>query len=47
VPFNQVQDFRIPVDGVNALKILFYLDNTVQRCGSGSVNGVLIAPTVN
>ena len=47
VPFNQVQDFKIPVDGVNALKILLYLDNTVQRCGNGSVNGVIIGATVN
>ena len=47
VPFNQVQDFRIPVDGVNALKILLYLDNTVQGCGLGSVIGVITGATVN
>jgi hypothetical protein len=47
VPFNQIQDFAIPVDGVNALKILLYLDDTVRDCGHGSVNGVITGPTVN
>jgi hypothetical protein len=47
VPFNQVQDFKIPVDGVNALKILLYLDNTVRGCGTGSVIGVITGATVN
>jgi hypothetical protein len=46
VPFNQIQEFTIPVDGVNALKILFYLDETVADCG-GSVIGVLTDVTVN
>ena len=46
VPFNQVQDFRISVDGVNALKIRLYLDETVPRCG-GSVNGVITGATVS
>jgi hypothetical protein len=47
VPFNQVQDFTIKVDGVNALKILLYLDNTVRGCGQGSVIGVITGATVN
>jgi hypothetical protein len=46
VPFNQVQEFTIDVDGVNALKILFYLDDNVDGCG-GSVIGVLTDTTVN
>jgi hypothetical protein len=47
VPFNQVQDFTIKVDGVNALKIMLYLDNTVEHCGNGSVVGVITDTTVN
>lgn len=46
VPFNQIQEFTIGVDGVNALKILFYLDDNVQDCG-GSVIGVLTDATVS
>jgi hypothetical protein len=46
VPFNQVQEFTIDVEGVNALKILFYLDDNVDGCG-GSVIGVLTDATVN
>ena len=46
VPFNEIQDFAIDVDGVNALKILFYLDDNVDGCG-GSVIGVLTDTTVN
>jgi hypothetical protein len=46
VPFNQVQEFTIEVDGVNALKILFYLDDNVDDCG-GSVIGVLTDTTVS
>jgi hypothetical protein len=46
VPFNQVQEFTIDVEGVNALKILFYLDDDVEGCG-GSVIGVLTDTTVD
>ena len=46
VPFNQIQEFTIDVDGVNALKILFYLDDNIDTCG-GSVIGVLTDTTVN
>ena len=42
VPFNQIQEFRIPVSGVNALKIDLSLDEDVQNCGrTGSVVAVL------
>jgi hypothetical protein len=42
VPFNQIQEFTIPVDGVNALKIDLRLDEDVQNCGrTGSVVAVL------
>ena len=47
VPFNEIRDFRIPVDGVNALKILLYLDNSVRGCGNGSVIGVITGATVD
>ncbi len=43
IPFNQVQQFTVPVTGVNALKILFYLDNQVVGCGSGSVRPVFFS----
>lgn len=46
VPFNQIQEFTIDVEGVNALKILFYLDDNVEGCG-GSVIGVLTDTTVS
>ena len=46
VPFNEVQEFTIDVDGVNALKILFSLDDNVANCG-GSVIGVLTDTTVS
>lgn len=46
VPFNQVQDFTIDVAGVNALKILLYLDDDVDGC-SPSVIGVLTDITVD
>jgi hypothetical protein len=46
VPFNQLQEFTIDVEGVNALKILFYLDDDLEDCG-GSVIGVLTDTTVN
>jgi hypothetical protein len=39
VPFNQIQDFEIPVDAVNALKINFFLDPDTPECG-GSVVAV-------
>lgn len=40
VPFNQVQDFSIPVTGVNALKIQLALDDRNPDC-SGAVTAVL------
>lgn len=46
VPFNQIQEFTIDVEGVNALKILLYLDDNVDDCG-GSVTGVLTDVTVS
>ena len=46
MPFNQIQEFTIDVDGVNALKILFYLDDNADGCG-GSVIGVLTDTTVS
>jgi hypothetical protein len=48
VPFNQIQEFRIPVSGVNALKIALSLDEDVQNCGrTGSVVAVLTDITLN
>jgi len=48
VPFNQIQEFRIPVSGVNALKIDLSLDEDVQNCGrTGSVVAVLTDITLN
>lgn len=42
VPFNQIQQFSIPVTGVNALKIQLSLDEDVPNCGrSGSAVAVL------
>lgn len=41
VPFNQLQQFTIPVTGVNALKIDLRLDEDVPHCGTGSVVAVL------
>ena len=42
VPFNQLQQFTIPVTGVNALKIDLRLDEDVPKCGqTGSVIAVL------
>jgi hypothetical protein len=46
VPFNEVQEFDIPVTSVNALKIRMYLDDAVENCG-GSVVGVIMDPVVN
>ncbi|MGY1749263.1 hypothetical protein [Modestobacter sp. SYSU DS0511] len=46
VPFNEITDFDIPVDGVNALKIRFLLDDKVADCG-GSVIGVLVDPVLS
>jgi len=40
VPFNQIQQFDITVDSVNALKIRVYLNPDNQDCG-GSVIGVV------
>jgi hypothetical protein len=48
VPFNQIQQFTVPVTGVNALKIDLYLDDAVQNCGrTGSVIAVLTDITLN
>ncbi|NYJ05812.1 hypothetical protein [Petropleomorpha daqingensis] len=48
VPFNQIQQFTVPVSGVNALKIELYLDDAVQNCGrTGSVIAVLTDITLN
>jgi hypothetical protein len=48
VPFNQIQQFTIPVTGVNALKIDLRLDSDVQNCGrTGSVNAVLTDITLS
>lgn len=47
VSFNQVQDFTVPVTGVNALQILVYLDSEVDRCGSGSVVAVMTKATLS
>ncbi|WP_270255187.1 hypothetical protein [Kocuria marina] len=41
VPFNEVQNFSVPVDGVNALKVQFYLDEQNENCSSGSVQAVI------
>ena len=46
VPFNQIQDFTVDVEGVNALVIRLYLDDAVDNCG-GSVTGVISEATVN
>jgi hypothetical protein len=48
VPFNQIQQFTVPVTGVNALKIDLRLDDAVQNCGrSGTVNAVLTDITLS
>jgi hypothetical protein len=48
VPFNQIQQFTIPVTGVNALKIDLRLDSDVPNCGrTGSVIGVLTDITLS
>jgi hypothetical protein len=48
VPFNQIQEFTIPVTGVNALKIDLRLDSDVPNCGrTGSVIGVLTDITLS
>ena len=46
VPFNQIQEFTIDVDGVNALQILISLDENEPDCG-GSVIGVITEATLN
>ncbi len=43
IPFNELRDFEIPVDGVNALKIRLFLDDEIAECG-GSVVGVIMDP---
>ncbi|MGY1618390.1 hypothetical protein ACI797_16750 [Geodermatophilus sp. SYSU D00691] len=46
VPFNEVQDFTVDVEGVNALVIRLYLDDAAEDCG-GSVIGVITDATLN
>ncbi|WP_456599858.1 hypothetical protein [Blastococcus sp. SYSU DS0616] len=46
VPFNEITEFDIPVEGVNALKIRLHLDDKVADCG-GSVIGVLVDPVLS
>lgn len=41
IPFNEVQDFSVPVADVNALKIQFYLDEQNENCYQGSVQAVI------
>ncbi len=45
VPFNEIQEFSIPVEGVNALKIHVSLDDRVADCG-GAVTAVLTDVTL-
>jgi hypothetical protein len=45
VPFNEIRSFTVPVTGVNALKIRFWLDEKVVGCG-GNVNVVLTDPVL-
>ena len=47
VPFNQIQEFTIDVDGVNALQIYISLDENEPDCGNGSVIGVVTEATLN
>jgi len=46
IPFNVVQKISVPVSGVNALQVYFYLDDKVQSCGSGAVSAVLFDVTL-
>jgi hypothetical protein len=46
VPFNEVQEFTIDVEGVNALKIRLYLDDSNPDC-EGTVVGVITGTTLN
>lgn len=41
IPFNEVQDFSVPVKGVNALKVQFYLEDQDDNCDSGSLQAVI------
>jgi hypothetical protein len=41
IGFNEIQPFSIPVAGVNALTIDFYLDDETVGCGDGSVVAVM------
>ena len=41
VPFNEIQDFSVKVEDVNALKLQFYLDEEGEHCGSGAVQAVM------
>jgi hypothetical protein len=46
IPFNEVQDFTVPVTGVNALKIEMVMEDEGASC-QGSVNAVLISPELS
>lgn len=41
IPFNQIQEFSVPVEGVNAAIMQFYLDDEMEGCGSGDVQAVV------
>jgi hypothetical protein len=41
IPFNKIQAFAVPVNGVNALRISFYLDPAVKNCGFNSVEAAM------
>lgn len=41
VPFNEIQEISVPVDGVNAAILQFYLDDEMEGCGSGNVQAVV------
>jgi hypothetical protein len=42
IKLNQVTSFQIPVDHVNALKIIVSLDQDDKECGMGTVEAVLM-----
>lgn len=41
VSFNEIQEFSVKVEGVNALKLQFYLDKEGEHCNSGAVQAVI------
>lgn len=41
IPFNKTHDFDISVADINALQITLYLDDSVEGCPDGGVEGVL------